>query len=233
MKRHLQILVAFAFIALASTISIDALSRVILYERSVVVYTGDDNSGLLHIEKLSASLDQGSGSVQILSIKNNMPESTMITVTAATQDFVEDLEVVPNFLSPDEGCVIYLSYDTSETALGEYPLGLVIEADGETSRLVLYREVKVKVTNVAPVVDAGEDQTVKVGEVVSFIGSFTDPGMLDMHTIEWDFGDGSTAAGTLTPTYTYQIIGKYTVTLNVMDNHGGVGMDTVVITVEE
>jgi hypothetical protein len=41
----------------------------------------------------------------------------------------------------------------------------------------------VTITNVAPTVDAGVDQTVDEGDIVSFIGSFTDPGWLDTHTI--------------------------------------------------
>ncbi len=51
----------------------------------------------------------------------------------------------------------------------------------------------VTVSNVDPTVDAGTDQTVNEGEIVSFNGSFTDPGSDDTHTIDWDFGDGDTS----------------------------------------
>jgi PKD repeat protein len=71
-----------------------------------------------------------------------------------------------------------------------------------------------------------------MGETVSFEGSFTDPGTLDTHTTEWDFGDGGTAEGTLTPTHVYSIMGVYTVTLTVTDDDGGVGADTLTVTVE-
>ena len=89
------------------------------------------------------------------------------------------------------------------------------------------------VSNVAPTADAGDDQTVDEGDTVSFSGSFTDPGAGDTHTIDWGFGDGATATGTLTPTYAYFEEGVYTVTLTVEDDDGGVGSDTLQITVKK
>lgn len=89
----------------------------------------------------------------------------------------------------------------------------------------------VTVNNIAPTVDAGSDQTVNEGDTVSFSGSFTDPGASDTHTIEWDFGDGSTTSGTLTPTHVYGDNGVYTVTLTVTDDDGDVGTDTLTVTV--
>ncbi|WP_455393077.1 PKD domain-containing protein [[Eubacterium] cellulosolvens] len=90
----------------------------------------------------------------------------------------------------------------------------------------------VTVNNVAPTVNAGPDQSVAVGEPVNFDGKFEDPGTKDTHTIEWNFGDGTTTTGTLTPTHEYQSIGTYTVTLKVTDDDGGVGSDTLKITVK-
>jgi uncharacterized repeat protein (TIGR01451 family) len=87
--------------------------------------------------------------------------------------------------------------------------------------------------NTAPMVNTGPDQVVSVGDKVTFTGTFTDPDPLDTHVIAWDWGDGNTANGPLTPTYTYAAHGTYTVTLTVTDSRGGVGSDTLVVTVEE
>ena len=91
----------------------------------------------------------------------------------------------------------------------------------------------VTVSNVAPNVDAGPDQTVNEGDTVNFSGSFTDSGAADTHTYEWNFGDGTPAvSGTLTPTHVYSSAGDYTVTLSVTDDDAGTGSDTLIVTVE-
>ena len=79
-----------------------------------------------------------------------------------------------------------------------------------------------------PTVDAGPDQTADEGEEVSFSATITDG--LNTYTIEWDFGDGATASGTLTPTHTYADNDVYTVTLTVTVNGGAVGSDTLATT---
>lgn len=79
-------------------------------------------------------------------------------------------------------------------------------------------------------VDAGPDQMADEGDEVSFSGTVTDG--LNTYTVEWDFGDGATASGTLTPTHTYADNGLYTVTLTVSVNGGAVGSDTLLVTVD-
>ena len=70
------------------------------------------------------------------------------------------------------------------------------------------------------------------GDTVSFIGTFTDPGIYDTHTYEWDFGDGTPyVSGTLSPTHSYGDNGVYTVTLYVTDDEGAVGSGTFLVTI--
>ena len=62
---------------------------------------------------------------------------------------------------------------------------------------------------------AGPDQVVDEGTPVQFTGhAFTAVGS----TFTWDFGDGATASGTLTPAHTYQDNGTYTATLTAKDS---------------
>jgi ELWxxDGT repeat protein len=91
--------------------------------------------------------------------------------------------------------------------------------------------VYVTVNNVAPDVNAGDDQTIDEGGSVSLAGSFNDPGSFNGHTYVWDFGDGSpTVAGTLATDHVYVDNGTYTVTLSVADDES-VGADSFTVTV--
>ena len=87
----------------------------------------------------------------------------------------------------------------------------------------------VTVNNVAPEVEAGEDQTVNEGEEVSFTGSATDVGN-DELTYSWDFGDTETS-DVQNPTHIYADDGIYTVTLTVSDDDGGVSSEELTVTV--
>ena len=87
------------------------------------------------------------------------------------------------------------------------------------------------VNNVPPIVEAGTDLQANEGAVVSFAGTFADPGSGDTHTIDWNFGDGSVTSGTSTPSHTYVDNGVYIVTLTVTDDDDGIGSDTLAVTV--
>jgi uncharacterized repeat protein (TIGR01451 family) len=98
-------------------------------------------------------------------------------------------------------------------------------------------EVAIDVTTVNddPLADAGEDQTVDEGEELVLQGTVSDPGLnlaaLDVLDISWDLGDGTLVTGTLTVTHAYADNGVYTVMLTADDSEGGVGVDTLLVTV--
>lgn len=102
-------------------------------------------------------------------------------------------------------------------------------SDGDLSDSVV---VDIEVKNVAPEIDAGNDQTVDEGEEVSFSGSATDAGE-DKLTYSWDFGDesGSESSSTGQATHTYSDNGNYTATLTVSDGTTEV-QDTLTVTVK-
>jgi PKD repeat protein len=94
---------------------------------------------------------------------------------------------------------------------------------------------KVIVNNVAPTV--GEITAplgpVQVNTSISATADFADLGVLDTHTAEWDWGDGSTSPGAVDETggsasgnHTYTTAGMYTVMLTVTDGDGGSGQST-------
>jgi PKD domain/K319L-like, PKD domain/Bacterial Ig domain len=91
-------------------------------------------------------------------------------------------------------------------------------------------------TNVAPTahiagVTASAPPALLPWETLTFAGSFTDPGVLDTHTVTWDFGDGTSSSANFAPggsanfttTHAYAAPGYYNLTLTVTDKDGGVG----------
>jgi hypothetical protein len=99
----------------------------------------------------------------------------------------------------------------------------------------------VAIGNVAPVVDAGPDQATYVNVAVSLApATFTDPGTLDTHTATIGWGDGAVEPGAVTAaggsgavagSHTYLAAGTFSVTVTVTDDDGGVGADTMAVTV--
>ncbi len=98
----------------------------------------------------------------------------------------------------------------------------------------------VTVSNAAPTVDAGPDQTVNEGELVSLApATFADEGVLDTHaaTISWGDGTASEAGvvsespATVSGTHVYADNGSYTVTVCVTDDDGGTTCDDLEVTV--
>lgn len=113
---------------------------------------------------------------------------------------------------------------------GSYTVGLLLQ---DSAGNPYFESLNLTVNNVAPAVNVGPDRTVVMNTAVTFNGAFTDPGTLDTHIIEWDFGDGDTASGSLSPNHTYTTVGLYTVTLTVTDNDGGTDTDELVVQVVE
>ena len=97
----------------------------------------------------------------------------------------------------------------------------------------------VTVNNVAPTVSIDNVSQpfsgfILTNDTLQFNGSYYDPGILDTHTIKWNFGDGNIyiSTDTITATHAYAESGNYIVTLNVIDDDGGIGTMSVIICVE-
>lgn len=123
----------------------------------------------------------------------------------------------------------YLDDDPTGTSSDDFTISLTLTDDDTGTDST---STSITVNNVPPVVSAGPDQQAYPNQMVSFSGDFSDPGSLDTHTIEWDFGDSTPgASGSLTPTHVYTSPGVYTVTLTVSDDDTGSGFDTLEVTI--
>ena len=80
-----------------------------------------------------------------------------------------------------------------------------------------------------PAANAGADKNSNEGSSVSFTGTTT--GGIGTLTYHWDFGDGGTANGTLSPNHSFTDNGVYTVTLTVTDGNNQSASDTATVTV--
>lgn len=103
----------------------------------------------------------------------------------------------------------------------------------------------VRARNVPPAVNAGPDIVADEGQEIEFVASFTDPEWPDTHRAVFDFGDDSLpvevgvsetntppqSMGTARAKHAYCDNGDYLVTVKVRDDDGGVGVDTLRVTV--
>ena len=145
-------------------------------------------------------------------------------------DYGDGADIEPLTLELDN--TFTLSHIYSDN--GAYTVTVTVADDrgGEGNDTVL-----VTVNNIEPVVDAGPDVTITEGKAFTGSGSFTDPGA-DTWTATVDYGDSPVILPlTLNPdksfvlNHTYSDNGTYMVTVNVIDDDGGIGSDSLVVTV--
>jgi len=99
----------------------------------------------------------------------------------------------------------------------------------DSGGLFATNQTTVEILNVAPTVGeiSAPIDPVQVDTEINTSAYFTDPGVLDTHEANWDWGDGNISlgivneadgSGTVTGTHTYDSAGVYTVNLIVWDN---------------
>lgn len=115
----------------------------------------------------------------------------------------------------------YLDDAPSGTPGDDYTIEVTLLYDGGSDTA----STTITVNNVAPTADISGPTSGMPGEVLAFEGSFTDPGTLDVHTMEWKVLDDS---GTVVATGSGATLefmppetGTYTVAFTVTDDDGG------------
>jgi chitodextrinase len=84
--------------------------------------------------------------------------------------------------------------------------------------------------NLPPIANAGPDQTASAGTAVTFNGSASSDPDGTIATYTWNFGDGTSASGTIV-SHTYATAATYTATLTVVDNLGAGASDSATVQV--
>ncbi len=103
----------------------------------------------------------------------------------------------------------------------------VTDDDGDSAT----SSATVTVANVAPtLVGPAGPTTGNEGQSMNWTATATDPGVLDVLSYSWDFGDGVSATGP-TATHTYLQDGSYNLTVTVTDGDGGSDTNTVVVVI--
>jgi hypothetical protein len=93
-----------------------------------------------------------------------------------------------------------------------------------------YTKTWVTIENVPPTVYCGADTTCNEGDTLFFSAQVTDMGSEDTHSILWDFGDIQ-FEDVLETEYVFPNDSLYSVYITVTDKDGGIGKDTVAISV--
>ena len=193
-----------------------------------VTLTVTDTSNGIATETLTVQVNNAAPIITNVSGDTNINEGAIANFTATAKDPGNDAIAYTwdfgNGITKTGENVSYVFADE-----GTYE---VILTATDTDSATTQETLTVTVNNVAPIVDAGADLTTDEGSAVTFNGNFTDPGIQDTHTINWDFGDGTTAESTLNPNHIFINNGVYYVKLKVLDNDGGESESTLTVRVD-
>jgi len=155
-----------------------------------------------------------------------------VSVTATATDNVGVVSVTflldGNPLSVDTAAPYAHSWDTTAAPDGAH----TVRADArDAAGNVGSDSVGVTVDNTAPTANAGADQAVTPGTLVTFDGTSSSDA-IGIASHAWTFTDGGPQSlSGATPSYTFSNAGTFVVTLTVTDRAGNTAADTMTVTV--
>ncbi|MFW9789319.1 MAG: PKD domain-containing protein, partial [Candidatus Thorarchaeota archaeon] len=193
----------------------------------VTVETGDEVT--LDIEAPQVDITQPGGSehicgssVEVVGTATDISGVASITVNGAPVDFFSTG-------NPDDENEVSFSTTVGDLVVNEWNIITIVITDTLGNSIAVDRQVYRDPCNLPPEITSisGPMDPVSVENSVDMFATFTDPDIDDTHTAEWDWGDGSTSAGTVdqtertvTGSHHYEQPGVYTVTLTVTDSFG-------------
>lgn len=203
-------------------------------------YTQDRGFGWQSVRGLGA-IDRGEPNALLQDFNQGRDHTFMVDVPVGVYDVTPTLG---DSRAARDQISIWIEGDlvasNVRTSKGEYTslTFRVIVADGQLNmRLADQGGVNstfalnaLSVVEVTPLlVHAGADRTGVEGKPVAFQATASGTGPFE---IVWEFGDGSTQTGSLTPTHTYLDNGTYTATVRVTDAYGITSTDSLKVTVD-
>ena len=155
-------------------------------------------------------------SITAIGIPSTGTEGSPVTLTGAATDVSADpLTFNWDFGDSSVGTGASVSHTWVED--GTYSVTLTVsDGDGGSDTA----SGTITIDNAAPVITSSAFGSGDEGDAIAFSVAWTDAGILDTHTVAWDFGDSGSGAGA-TPTHVYADDGAYTVTVTVTDDDGG------------
>lgn len=191
-----------------------------------------DKDGAQAIDTLTVTV--GNVAPTILGVTDDGPvaEGSPVTLEVDATDVGSDTLTFA-FDWDNDGDFDPASQDPADTRIlpdqGDYTVGILVD-DGDAG--TDFATAIVSAYNVSPSADAGPAIVRFEGAPVTFDGSgSSDPGVHDLLTYQWDFGDGSPLGSGITATHVYADNNAYSATLTVTDNSGEAGADAVTVTI--
>ncbi|MEM2971244.1 MAG: NosD domain-containing protein [Candidatus Bathyarchaeia archaeon] len=172
-------------------------------------------------------------------LMDTVPSAVAISLSGVLGDngwFTSDVAVVLFAMNNE---VNEMEYTFNNITWTTYTTPFTVTNEGTTT--VYYRSIDgagnirttktktIKIDKTVPSANAGNNETIKVGETVTFDASVSTDNF-GIINYEWDFGDGTTGIG-ITVNHTYTSPGTYNVTLTVKDVAGNIATDTIEVTV--
>ncbi len=131
--------------------------------------------------------------------------------------------------NPDDLNEVSFSTTVDNLVVNEWNIITIVVTDTLGNSITVERQVYRDPCNLPPEIISIDGPMDPVAQGTDFVmtGTFTDPDIDDTHTAIWDWGDGTTSAGTVDQTertvggsHLYETPGVYTVTLTVIDSFG-------------